>query len=218
MYMKNLAERARFLRETLRKKYGGYTQSDVARQMGILQQSYADIESGKSKRPRNIDRLAQVLHTTPEWLQFGVGTPPITFSSEFTIPDGYVPVISWEEVSDKIDLSILKNKDDFIPMFAKGSPNCYALRIKGDSMVSSMPGKDSFIENEIIIVDPDKSPQHGDYVVVLQEGAKEAIFKQYLIEGSNIYLSSLNPRYPTIPFNNQTKICGIVIAKQQYFV
>ena len=61
-----LAERLR-----IRRKKVGWTQEQLAQKVGSSQAVIQKIENGKSLRPRKIDRIAEVLGTTPAWLMFG---------------------------------------------------------------------------------------------------------------------------------------------------
>jgi len=61
-----LAERLRIKRKDV-----GWTQEQLAQKVGSSQAVIQKIENGKSLRPRKIDRIAEVLGTTPAWLMFG---------------------------------------------------------------------------------------------------------------------------------------------------
>lgn len=65
--LRTLAARLRYARE--RK---GLTQEELARAVGTSQQVINHIEIGKTKKPRKIERIAQVLDVSPAWLQFGI--------------------------------------------------------------------------------------------------------------------------------------------------
>ena len=49
----------------------GFTQDQLAREAGTNQAVIQKIENGKSLRPRQIMRIAEVLDVNPAWLQFG---------------------------------------------------------------------------------------------------------------------------------------------------
>ena len=59
---------ARVTRTRLRK---GWTQHELADNVGTSQAVVQRIETGKCMHPRNIDRIANVLSVTPAWLMFG---------------------------------------------------------------------------------------------------------------------------------------------------
>ncbi len=59
---------SRVTRTRLRK---GWTQHELADNVGTSQAVVQRIETGKCMHPRNIDRIANVLNVTPAWLMFG---------------------------------------------------------------------------------------------------------------------------------------------------
>ncbi len=59
---------ARVTRTRLRK---GWTQHELADNVGTSQAVVQRIETGKCVHPRNIDRIATALNVTPAWLMFG---------------------------------------------------------------------------------------------------------------------------------------------------
>lgn len=61
-----LAERLR-----TRRRHVGWTQDQLAQRVGSSQAVIQKIENGKSLRPRKIDKIAEVLGTSPAWLMFG---------------------------------------------------------------------------------------------------------------------------------------------------
>lgn len=68
--MQTLGERLAQRREQL-----GLSQKALAEQVGVSQQSINKIETGQTRSPRNLDKLAQVLAVTPQWLLFGDVSP-----------------------------------------------------------------------------------------------------------------------------------------------
>ena len=55
----------------MKSKQVGWTQEPLARKVGSSQVVIQKIENGKSLRPRKIDRIAEVLGSSPAWLMFG---------------------------------------------------------------------------------------------------------------------------------------------------
>jgi transcriptional regulator with XRE-family HTH domain len=53
----------------------GYKQHDLAEKMGISQQAIEKIENGKTKMPRDIDKMAKILKVSVEWLITGESMP-----------------------------------------------------------------------------------------------------------------------------------------------
>ncbi|AKJ41469.1 XRE family transcriptional regulator [Pragia fontium] len=64
--MQTLAERVAKRREQL-----GLSQKTLAEKINVSQQSINKIESGQTRSPRNLDKLAEALDVSPQWLLFG---------------------------------------------------------------------------------------------------------------------------------------------------
>lgn len=76
-------------------------------------------------------------------------------------------------------------------------------------------GRHSFSDGDIIYIDPERQPESGSFVIVRLPGESEAIFRQYLAEGSRRYLKASNPAWPNpiIELADDAEICGVVIGK-----
>jgi transcriptional regulator with XRE-family HTH domain len=203
--MKTLAERIKYARLKL-----GLTQEDVAKEASMTQQGYRDIEIERSKRPRNIQKIAEALNVPLQWLQFGIGPSPFDENAKH-IPEGHALIIPWSLVGDwvagKKD-EAFKQSTGIVPSF-ESSQESYALKIANEAMVGS---NKSFHVGEIIVVDPQKQPTQQCYVVVLKKGAKEAIMRHYEKDGDMVYLLSPHAKYPALQLLEGDKICGVVIA------
>lgn len=197
-----------------RRKELGLSQERLAELLHVKQPSIQKLEKGRVRNPKYLKRLAMILKTTQEWLQFGIGSdiiqPPITL----------IPVLDWNEAID--NEKSLREKPakerETVPMTGICGSKCYALKVKGDSMVSTIPGRLSFLEDYVIIVDPEREPQHGNFVIAKQKKAEEPIFKQYIIDGDKAYLRPLNPQYPLITIDENIEIYGVVIAQMNMLV
>lgn len=64
----------------------------------------------------------------------------------------------------------------------------------------------------MLIINPDKEPTHGDFVIAILPKSKEATFKQYVEDGGIRYLKPLNPQYPLTQLDKGTSICGVVVS------
>ncbi len=53
----------------------GYKQHDLAGKMGVSQQAIQKIEDGRTKMPRDVDKLATILNVSVEWLITGKTAP-----------------------------------------------------------------------------------------------------------------------------------------------
>lgn len=95
------------------------------------------------------------------------------------------------------------------------SKRAFALRVTGDSMTSPFPNVRSFPEGTIIIVDPDRGADPGDFVVAKDVDTQQATFKQLMQDGGRWFLKALNPAYPAIEIDDPAmRVIGRVIEYQ----
>lgn len=125
---------------------------------------------------------------------------------------GRVPLISWVQAGsfcEAIDLFEPGDAEDWIVCPTSHSDRSFALRVIGPSMLPK------FSEGEIIIVDPDESPDPGRYVVAKKTGENAVTFKQLGQESGQMFLRALNPDWPEqiIRLTEEWHICGVVICK-----
>jgi SOS-response transcriptional repressor LexA len=119
-----------------------------------------------------------------------------------------VPLVSEVEAGNYTVIDNFKPEGRFetVPVSIPVKRHTYALRVHGDSMVSSTG--DSFPEGSVVVVEPELQPEVGDYVVAL-DGANQTTFKQLVSDGGELYLKPLNARYPIKPLG-AAKIIGVV--------
>jgi SOS-response transcriptional repressor LexA len=120
----------------------------------------------------------------------------------------HVPVVSEVEAGNYTVIDNFKPhpKFDTVPVSVPVKRHTYALRVRGDSMVSETG--DSFPDGSLIIVEPELQALPGDYVIALN-GENETTFKQLIKDGGELLLKPLNLRYPINPLGSATVI-GVV--------
>ena len=195
------------------------TQEMLANKMGITRGAITHYLSGRRVPPlKQFQRLATILKVDPAWLQYGAGdskeSPKKGGKKQKSVGAHKIPLLSWNQVSDFLKGKIqLDEKLEYVPHFFSDSEQWFALKVKGDSMTSPSHHAKNFYEGEIIIVDPERTAEHGDFVVALMAGGKEATFKQYVVDGGTAYLKPNNPQYPLSNIENKTKILGVIKHK-----
>ncbi|HFQ5443035.1 TPA: LexA family protein [Vibrio vulnificus] len=202
--MKTLSER---LNHAMR--LTGVTQSELARRIGIKQQSVSQICSGKSVRSRYTMQIAEALCISANWLATGSGDIWITDDANIK---GRIPLINWVQAGNWTEIAegfAQEDAEEWREVTGKAHGGCFALRVKGDSM-ENPSGKKSIPEGAVIVVDPEMSYSSGSLVVARLEASIEATFKQLVIDGDQRYLKPLNPQYPAIPINGNCTIVGVV--------
>jgi SOS-response transcriptional repressor LexA len=122
-----------------------------------------------------------------------------------------IPLITWEQAANWKELHKTFQHDSSNGWVATNKdvgPYAFGLTIQGNSMTSTHGS--SFEDGCEIVVDPERKPQHHDFVVVKQSDKSSAILRQLSIEGGSFDLFPLNPRYPVISLKDLNDICGVV--------
>lgn len=167
-------------------------------------------ENGTSapKRTR-LKVVASVLEcTVPELISLGPG------NVESVKVRRSVPLISWVraglwgDVSDPFQPG---EADEWIDVYdTTPGEQAFALRVTGDSMTSPMGP--SFPDGTIIVVDPSRAANAGDYVLAKDVSTQQSTFKKLVSDGGRWYLRPLNPAFPTIEIDDPAmRIIGRVI-------
>ena len=118
-----------------------------------------------------------------------------------------VPLISWVQAGawqNQADPHLDNpGANELVATSYKAKAHTYALRVRGESMEPKFP------DGCIIIVEPEEHIVSGQFVIVRQNG-DEATFKQYIEDGSAMYLKPLNSRYPIMELKKDAVFCGVV--------
>ena len=125
----------------------------------------------------------------------------------------YVQAGMWTAVADTFQPG---DADEWLLTDLELSSSAFALQIKGDSMAPE------FNEGDRVIIDPDVSPQAGDYVVA-KNGGEEATFKKYRVRGQDeagntvFELIPLNQDYAPMRSDQQPiQIVGTMVEHRKY--
>ncbi|GAA4493592.1 hypothetical protein GCM10023095_04100 [Pseudaeromonas paramecii] len=143
-------------------------------------------------KPKNLLAVAQALRTSMEWLLTGIGSPDDrnatvsidgNVSTVEPVPIGTtrIPVIDYVQAgcwTEACGHTLADGSIETILTDLELGSRAFALRVKGDSMAPDI------IEGDVVVVDPDVSPQPGD-IVVAKNGSHEATIKQYRPRGYN---------------------------------
>jgi SOS-response transcriptional repressor LexA len=134
-------------------------------------------------------------------------------------PRRRVPLISWVQAGDFEDVHDWLQPGealDWVDVYdTVPSDPSFALRVNGDSMTSPHSGELSFPEGTIIVVDPTRGGDAGDYVVAKDVLTQKATFKRLTTDGARWFLKPLNPAYPTIEIDDPAlRVIGRVIEYQ----
>ncbi len=215
----NLQTRLKSLRKAL-----GLSQKEFASLCGWHGENpsmrISNYEQGKREPSLSeIDKMAEVLKTTPAWLMFGIGDnpKPLNMSDKKTEKDflleGKIPILS---CSDLVNIFI--NRKDFnrettnyLENPFDTTRNLFAFQIEDTSMFGLHAYPKPYVPGEIIIIDKEQTPFTGDLVVVINNN--QVIFRKLINDGSNMLLVAANDSYPPIPYDPvNTIFCGVTIS------
>jgi SOS-response transcriptional repressor LexA len=200
-----LAARLRTAREA-----AGYSQEELAKKIGIVQQSLQKMEAGIIRNPRKLPLIESILGLPSGYLLYGDDT------NAPALPQPIVarcPILNWRQAIDWPDNRNEILKDSQVKSLAQQiilGADCYALKIINDSMMDNSK-KHSFNEGSYIIIEPAKKHESG-CLVVATDNSDELFFRRYIKEGNAEYLFAYNQNYNSIKINNKIKIRGVVIA------
>lgn len=192
----------------------GYTQEQLAKLLGVKQQSVHHWEAGNTQRPKKINEISSILGVSIEYLLNGESRqtetvdfaypmaarcPLITSQDAMAWPDNKKRLKENGKINYPLGNIILKS-------------NCFMLQLDDDSMENRMEGG-GFCRSRYVIVDPERKYENGSYVVVKISGASKLLFRQYINDGKSEYVAPLNIyKYKSIDLTENDKICGVVVA------
>ena len=194
------------------KERGEDNQSELARYVGVSPQAVQQwVKGDTAPRGKNLQKVAEYFGVPQSYIQFGEGAV-----TEQVKIKGLVPLISWVQAgnwTETIDNFSPGDAEEWLACTEKHSDQTYALTVVGESMFNPS-GEWSFREGEIIFVDPEREPQHRNFVVVRMTNENTATFKRLIIDNEKKYLEALNPSWPNriIPVNGDAVFCGVVIS------
>ncbi|ATY81305.1 LexA family transcriptional repressor [Aeromonas veronii] len=205
----------------LRKKHG-LTQQKLGELIGVKKSSISQWENDEhSPSGDNLAHLSKVFGVSAHWLATGKGSPELSNVEPAVIPQGNrVPILSyvqagnWREMCEQA--TAFDGNVEYVSAGGEIGPYGFGLWLRADSMLPQ------FKEGDLIIVDPDESPQPGDYVVA-KNGSDEATFKKYRPRGIDengqevFELVPLNDDYPTMHSDRQhIQIIGVMVEHRSY--
>ncbi|MFQ2400721.1 LexA family protein [Aeromonas dhakensis] len=210
----------------------GYSQEILGSRVGVSRVSISQWERGENTpNGRYLNELAAALGVTVDWLLTGEGEassssgdqrisgyhnvePAVIYQGKRIPILSYVQAGNWREMCEQA--TAFDGNVEYVSAGGEIGPYGFGLWLRGDSMVPL------FKEGDLIIVDPDESPQPGDYVVA-KNGSNEATFKKYRPRGIDengqevFELVPLNDDYPTMHSDRQhIQIIGVMVEHRSY--
>lgn len=114
-----------------------------------------------------------------------------------------VPLLGWITAGQPVEICELD--DRVVVPASMVRRNCYALKVRGHSMVD-----DNIQDGDIVIIEKRESAENGQSVVAMINGEKVTL-KKFYVEKDGIRLQPANPDMPPIWLRNEeVQILGIV--------
>lgn len=113
---------------------------------------------------------------------------------------GQIPIVG--VVTAGIPILAVENQEGTLPW--EGDPDCFALRVRGDSMIGA-----GILSGDMVVVRPQQTADDGQIVVARLED--EATVKRLRRRNGQIWLMPENPAYTPID-GRQAQLIGIVKA------
>ena len=192
-----------------RRKQLGLSQADLSGLVGVHLSAISQWERGETlPSGKNFSAIAKALQVSVEWI-IGSENNFQNDARQLSTLVVKVPLISdtqageWREIMDNFQPG---QADVWIDTTEKVSKNSFALKVSGNSMQDANNPR-SIPDGAIVIVDPAVDPQSGDIVVARLNGSSTV--KKYVVDGSNFYLTPLNPDYKPILMSPPMEIIGV---------
>ena len=121
-----------------------------------------------------------------------------------------VPIVSWVNAGGWEESPCIDSYNQETRFITGKMPkNTFCLVVSGNSMENN-DASYTFPNGSLILVNPDKIPEIGDYVVAVNEATQEATFKQLLEDCGKKKLVPLNTQYQVMDVTENTVIKGVV--------
>ncbi|SST02817.1 Cro/CI family transcriptional regulator [Acinetobacter baumannii] len=176
--------------------------------------------NGKSEpSSKYIPSLARILRVSENWLLEGgpVNEIPPNVANTYHLKIHEIPLISFEQAAEWHELMHGPDVEaiSWLEVLEFVSPYAFALKMENNSMMNISGQGLSIPVGATLIVDVGPQIKSGAIVVAkVTPNDKQAIVKQYVTDGPNKYLMSLNSNYERIQVTDETLIIGVCLKMQ----
>ncbi len=171
------------------------TVSELARRTDIAQPIVHRLSTGKNVNPKiaTISPIARYFTVTISHL---LGELPLSVDDRGNQPQECrswkrVPILSWQEaVAHRLDFFYEQSvSSSHIATDADVGTCSYALSVESCSLEPLFP------LGTVLVVDPERTAQDGDFVIVRLGDSQIACLRRIVFDGSEHYYKSLNPAF-----------------------
>lgn len=195
--LKNLSENLNLLMAKAR-----MNSNELARKTGLPATTIKRIRNSDQANPTitTLWPIAKYFAITVDAL---LGEEPNYSMQPFMHGLNTIPLLTWRECIDIHALSYEKIPKK-IATEKQVSEKSFALAVEEKDLVV-------FPEKSLLIVDPNKQPESGDYVIVAKSELGMASIKKYIIETDQVYLKSMITGLGIAPYTPEFKIVGVIV-------
>ena len=102
-----------------------------------------------------------------------------------------------------------------VPRFLRTDRPCFALRVRGDSMV-----EDGILEGDVVIVESREEARDGEIVVAIVDGAEATLKRIRTLQGppAAVELQPANPRMESLRYApHRVRVAGVVTGQMRSY-
>lgn len=167
----------------------------------------------------DIIKIANALKVDAGWLQFGEASSSLSEVKNQQKPTRnyrVYPLLTPDEViSWLLEYKLPTTRSvEMLPSITEASEKSFNIDITDDASSAVFTLNRTFFRRLTALIDPDVKPDSNSIVwVQINEGDYK--LRQYIKDGSDIYLKAFEPQYPLIKFENDMKILGTMVCLNQ---
>lgn len=204
-----------------RMQSAGETQETLAERLGVTKGAvshwFSDKREPDLKVIGEIFKILGVSATLNEDGTFSL-TGDSAVQQHTIIPAYKYPLFASVQAGDFDAVSGYTERDSngLIATTKKASDKSFWLTVEGHSMTAPQGVVPSFPEGMLILIDPEADVEPGDFCIAGIFNDSEVTFKKFTKEDGQPWLEPLNPnpRYQSIPFDENCRIIGKVVKAQ----
>ncbi|EHP1586507.1 helix-turn-helix domain-containing protein [Salmonella enterica] len=202
------------------RKQKGFTQVELGKLVGV-----SGVSVGYWEKDINVpgsmvlSKLAKVLGTTDSYLLHGIQQ---TYDVKNVRIGNEIPLLSWDESISFLNNiegdTVMVNHQETITTFIEVKEGDFAVKMPDDTMLNPSGGGASIPVGSTVILRPGEHYENGSIVAVIVPDPlykkPSLTIKKLVVDGQNIYLTPLNPRYSSSPLTLDCKIVAVAKGVQ----